>query len=219
MKFFHIADTHLGAIPDAGFAWSEERRSEIWESFRSVVAKADREEVDLLLIAGDLFHRQPLMRELKEVNYLFSTLKKRKGVRFMSNTSTKKKFGFFAVIVAAVLCLAAGAYYKYVNGYFGLAQSSHKDNFSPVVFWLLIGGAVVCALCIALKKYGLASAVVTAASGVSIALFVHKCYWYVVDVLYGIDEKQFDPKFFTFVGLMVAAFVVSEISLYTKKTA
>ena len=53
MKFFHIADTHLGAIPDAGFAWSEERRSEIWESFRSVVAKADREEVDLLLIAGD----------------------------------------------------------------------------------------------------------------------------------------------------------------------
>ena len=57
----------------------------------------------------------------------------------MSNTSTKKKFGFFAVIVAAVLCLAAGAYYKYVNGYFGLAQSSHKDNFSPVVFWLLIG--------------------------------------------------------------------------------
>ena len=73
MKFFHIADTHLGAIPDAGFAWSEERRSEIWESFRSVVAKADREEVDLLLIAGDMFHRQPLMRELKEVNYLFST--------------------------------------------------------------------------------------------------------------------------------------------------
>ena len=130
----------------------------------------------------------------------------------MSNTSTKKKFGFFAVIVAAVLCLAAGAYYKYV-------KSSHKDNFSPVVFWLLIGGAVVCALCIALKKYGLASAVVTAASGVSVALFVHKCYWYVVDVLYGIDEKQFDPKFFTFVGLMVAAFVVSEISLYTKKTA
>ena len=85
MKFFHIADTHLGAIPDAGFAWSEERRSEIWESFRSVVAKADRQEVDLLLIAGDLFHRQPLMRELKEVNYLFSTLKKTKVVFIIGN--------------------------------------------------------------------------------------------------------------------------------------
>ncbi len=135
----------------------------------------------------------------------------------MSNP--KKKFGFYAVIAAALLCLAAGAYYKYVGGYFGLAQSSHKDNFSAVVFWLLVGGAALCAVLVALKRYGLASAVVTAASGVSIALFVHKCYWYVVDVMYGIDEKQFDPKFFIFVGLMAAAFLVSEISLYTRKTA
>ena len=37
--------------------------------------------------------------------------------------------------------------------------------------------------------------------------------------MYGIDEKQFDPKFFIFVGLMAAAFLVSEISLYTRKTA
>ena len=78
---------------------------------------------------------------------------------------------------------------------------------------------MVCLALILLKRYGLASGVVTAASGVAIAMFVHKCYWYVTDVIYGIDEKQFDPKFFTFVGLMVAAFLVSEISLYTKKTA
>lgn len=135
----------------------------------------------------------------------------------MSNT--KKKFGFYAVVLAAILCLAAGAYYKFVNGYFGLAQSSHKDNYDAMVFALLIGGAVLACVCIAIKKYGLASCVVTAASGVSIALFVHKCYWYVTDVIYGIDEKQFDPKFFIFVGLMAAAFLVGEISVYTKKTA
>lgn len=137
----------------------------------------------------------------------------------MSNTSTKKKFGFFAVILSVILCLAAGIYYKSVNGYFGLAQSSHKDNYEAIVFFLLIGGAVLSVACIGIKKYGLASFVVTAASGVSIALFVHKCYWYVVDVMYGIDEKAFDPKFFTFIGLMVAAFLVGEISVYTKKTA
>lgn len=34
----------------------------------------EEQKIDLLLIAGDLFHRQPLLRELKEVNYLFSTL-------------------------------------------------------------------------------------------------------------------------------------------------
>ena len=32
------------------------------------------EKTDLLLIAGDLFHRQPLLRELKEVNSLFASL-------------------------------------------------------------------------------------------------------------------------------------------------
>lgn len=85
VRFFHIADTHLGAAPDAGFPWSEERKTEIWDSLRSVIQKADREAVDLLLIAGDLFHRQPLMRELKELNYLFSTLKKTKVVFIIGN--------------------------------------------------------------------------------------------------------------------------------------
>lgn len=137
----------------------------------------------------------------------------------MNNTSIKKKFGFYVVIVAAILCLAAGAYYEYVHGYFGLAQSSHKDNYEAIVMWLLVGGAAVAGVCLAIGKFGLASFAVTAASGVSIALFVHKCYWYVTDVLYGIDEKQFDPKFFIFVGLMAAAFLVGEISVYTKKSA
>mgnify|MGYP000169966717 CR=1 FL=1 len=31
-------------------------------------------DVDCLFISGDLFHRQPLMKDLKEVNYLFSTI-------------------------------------------------------------------------------------------------------------------------------------------------
>ena len=74
MHFFHIADVHLGAAPDAGFPWGARRKEEIWTSFRRLIGKAREEETDLLLIAGDLFHRQPLLRELKEVNYLFSTL-------------------------------------------------------------------------------------------------------------------------------------------------
>ena len=39
-----------------------------------VIAGIREDPVDLLFISGDLFHRQPLMRELKEVNYLFSTI-------------------------------------------------------------------------------------------------------------------------------------------------
>lgn len=74
MKFIHIADVHLGAAPDRGFPWSDERANEIWESFRRLITGIRQEKPELLLIAGDLFHRQPLKREIREVNYLFSTI-------------------------------------------------------------------------------------------------------------------------------------------------
>lgn len=76
MRFMHIADVHLGAAPDHGFPWAQDRGRELWESFRRCIADANEKKVDLLLIAGDLFHRQPQPQELKEVNYLFSTLEK-----------------------------------------------------------------------------------------------------------------------------------------------
>lgn len=62
MRFIHIADVHLGASPDAGKKYSEKRKNEIWDSFRKVIEVCRREETDLLLIAGDLFHRQPLLQ-------------------------------------------------------------------------------------------------------------------------------------------------------------
>lgn len=74
MKFIHIADVHLGAKPDAGRSWAEERKNHGWQALVQVITKAEEEQADLLLIAGDLFHRQPLLRELKEVNYQFSRL-------------------------------------------------------------------------------------------------------------------------------------------------
>ena len=74
MRFIHIADVHLGAVPDSGCPWSALREKEIWETFKKVISLAGKEKIDLLLIAGDLFHRQPLVREVREVNYLFSTV-------------------------------------------------------------------------------------------------------------------------------------------------
>ncbi len=74
MKFIHIADVHLGATPDLNMPWAGDRAKEIWNSFQHIISICNEEQVDLLLIAGDLFHRQPLVRELKEVNYIFSKL-------------------------------------------------------------------------------------------------------------------------------------------------
>lgn len=95
MRFFHTADIHLGAVPDTGFAWSREREKEIWESFRSLIGKAEEEQIDLLLIAGDLFHRQPLLRELKEVNYLFSGLSHTRVVLIAGNHDYLKRDSYY----------------------------------------------------------------------------------------------------------------------------
>lgn len=62
MKFIHIADVHLGVVPDAGKSWSEKRAADIWTTFTEVFAVAKKIKVDMVLIAGDLFHRQPLIR-------------------------------------------------------------------------------------------------------------------------------------------------------------
>ncbi|MBR5732700.1 MAG: DNA repair exonuclease [Lachnospiraceae bacterium] len=74
MRFIHIADTHLGAEPDKGFPWAGERKEQVSESFLKVIERCRAERPDLLLIAGDMFHKQPLVRELKEVDSLFASM-------------------------------------------------------------------------------------------------------------------------------------------------
>ena len=65
MRFIHLADVHLGAQPDQRYPWSLGRGEEIWDTFRQVIEEAGQQKIDLLLIAGDLFHGQPLLRDLR----------------------------------------------------------------------------------------------------------------------------------------------------------
>ena len=74
MKFLHAGDVHLGAEPEIGTSLGAARRTELWDAFRDIIDICNREQVDLLLLPGDLFHGQPLLREVKEVDYLFGTL-------------------------------------------------------------------------------------------------------------------------------------------------
>lgn len=85
MRFIHIADVHLGVKPDAGKSWSEKRAQDIWESFARVIEIAGEKKVDFLLISGDLFHAQPLKKELREVNYLFSRIPETKIILMAGN--------------------------------------------------------------------------------------------------------------------------------------
>ena len=55
----------------------------------------EKQNIDFLLIAGDLFHRQPLKRELKELNYLFSTLSVTKVVLIAGNHDYLAKDSYY----------------------------------------------------------------------------------------------------------------------------
>lgn len=137
----------------------------------------------------------------------------------MSQESSKKGFGFYAILAAALAALAAGIYFLSIHGTFGLDSTHNGDCYDPLITWLLIGGSVAAAGFAFLKRYGLAAAVTAAVPGVALCLFIYRCYWYVVDVFIGIDEKHgFDPRFITFTALVLAAFVIGEIAIYLKKT-
>lgn len=130
---------------------------------------------------------------------------------------TKKGFGVYATLFAALLSAAAGLYLQFQGGVFGAMK---RQCYDPIVVGLLIGALVVGAVLIAVRRYGLAAASVTALSGIALCKFatVHDAYWYVADVFTAIDEKGFDPKFLIFAGLALAAFVVGEIAIFTPKT-
>ena len=61
MKFIHIADVHWGMTPDSDKPWCKERAQAIKDTFSNVIQKTKELDVDCLFIAGDLFHRQPLI--------------------------------------------------------------------------------------------------------------------------------------------------------------
>lgn len=85
MLIIHTADLHLGAAPDAGESWANHRKEELWDSFERLIQTAEQQKADLLLIAGDLFHRPPLLRELREVNDRFASLSRTKVALIAGN--------------------------------------------------------------------------------------------------------------------------------------
>lgn len=74
MKFIHAADIHLGVKPDKGKAWSSIRAAEIESTFDKLIDIAEERKVELLLLAGDVFHTPPDLAQLKNLDYRLSKL-------------------------------------------------------------------------------------------------------------------------------------------------
>lgn len=121
MRFIHIADVHLGVAPDAGKPWSEKRKADIWTTFTEVFAVAKRMQVDMVLIAGDLFHRQPLVKELREINYIFEQVPQIRIViiagnhDFLSMSSNYRTFPFAKNVVFLKKNEVESVYFPEIN--------------------------------------------------------------------------------------------------------
>ena len=74
MKFIHTGDIHYGMLPDVSKPWAKERYTAVKEVLYKIVDQCKKRQVDCLFISGDLFHKQPLNRDLTEINYLFATI-------------------------------------------------------------------------------------------------------------------------------------------------
>lgn len=74
MRFIHTADIHLGVVPDEDKPWSKTRAAEVTATFDKLLAIAEERQVDLLLIAGDLFHTPPTEAMLRDVDHKLSKL-------------------------------------------------------------------------------------------------------------------------------------------------
>lgn len=78
MRFIHIADIHVGmGFSTASFAAKKgaERRREIKETLMRVVDQCEQAQIDLLMIAGDMFEDEYVtLSELKDINHSFSKL-------------------------------------------------------------------------------------------------------------------------------------------------
>ena len=127
--------------------------------------------------------------------------------------------GSIFALVAGVASVVAGIMFQAVNGTFGLENTHNGDCYNLAIVLLLIIGGLLCCVLTLVKQGGFGAAIAAACSGVSLLVFVHECYWYIVDVFVGIDEKSgFDPKFIAFTVLLVVAFLIGEIAVYLKKT-
>ena len=80
MKFIHIADVHLFATPDKEFEWGERRTKEIEETFEKVIDACNEKDIDLLLIAGNLFDRSPSLDDMVFLDEKLQRLEKTRTI-------------------------------------------------------------------------------------------------------------------------------------------
>ena len=137
MRFIHISDVFLGYVPDEGKDWSKDRAKEIEETFLRVLADCNEKQVQLLLIAGNLFAAPPTTEQLDWLDEKLCTLEHTRtlliggSADYIAPGSPMESYEFRSKTVVFPREKTTNAYLKGVNtcvtGY-SYGQPEHREN-------------------------------------------------------------------------------------------
>ncbi len=121
MRFIHISDVYLGYTPDPGTDWSEDRKTEIRETFLDILKDCNAKDVQLLLIAGNLFASTPSEEDLKWLDEQLLTLEHTRTLLLAGDAdpiipgAPLEKFKFESKTVVFPAGRTTNAYLKGIN--------------------------------------------------------------------------------------------------------
>lgn len=150
MKFIHVSDVHLGMTPDKGKPWSEIRAKEIEDTFDKILDIAEERKVDLLLVAGDLFHNAPGVTELDRLDSRLAKLTNTRTViiagdsDYIEKDSPSETYKFKSNTVILPAGEFSNAYFEDINTCvtgFSYGQEKYTEDFSEGIAPQMEGAA------------------------------------------------------------------------------
>ncbi len=126
-----------------------------------------------------------------------------------------KAIGFYVGLASALLCAVTAIVYAVA-----FSGIQYKEQvFDSTVCVLLIAAGVIAAVMLFFDRLaGFAPVLLCAASGVSLLLYIHAVIWPISDTIVGIEPFPEFTELVVCMVLLVVSFVISEASLYMKKS-
>lgn len=121
MRFIHTSDIRIGVSPDTNYEWGEKRKAEIEGALDNIINVCNEKDIDLLLIAGNLFSEPPTKEQLDQLDAKLMTLVKTRTVilpgylDYVSEGSPASEYKFESKTVMLPGGKTTNAYLKGIN--------------------------------------------------------------------------------------------------------
>ena len=138
---------------------------------------------------------------------------KERGV--YSTMKSKKSVGFYISLLSCILAVVSAIAY----GVLFSTIEYKEDVYDINIIVVLIAAAVIAVVLLFLgdKTAGFAPAVMCLGSGLAIMFFIVIAIWPVSDTIYGIEPFPEITELIICAVLIVATWLIAEVSLYMKK--